>query len=42
VLHAYLSRVNLQQLVDKQLQAKSDMSPMSISKRAGKSVPVAA
>ncbi|MBI3903013.1 MAG: Fe-S cluster assembly transcription factor [Nitrosomonadales bacterium] len=36
VLHAYLTAVNLQQLVDKQLQAKSETAPVSVSKRAVK------
>ena len=42
VLQAYLSEVNLQQLVDKQLLTKSDSAPMTVAKRAGKSVPIAA
>jgi Rrf2 family iron-sulfur cluster assembly transcriptional regulator len=42
VLNTYLSRVNLQQLVDKQLQTKAESVPMSVAKRAGKSVPVTA
>ena len=36
VLHAYLSAVNLQQLVDKQLQDKTDANPVMVSKRAAK------
>lgn len=36
VLQDYLSAVNLQQLVDNQLESKSDAAPVSITKRSAK------
>jgi Rrf2 family iron-sulfur cluster assembly transcriptional regulator len=42
VLQAYLKEVNLQQLVDKQLQGKAEAAPVSVEKRTGKPVRIAA